>query len=83
MSLAIKQITLMNWYKTPKDKLTLMMNFCKIVSIMLKETSMGDEEGADTMFPMFVYLIIKANPQNFKSNIEYIELYRADDLLDG
>jgi hypothetical protein len=73
--LAVKQLILMNKFKTPKDKITLMMNFSKVVGLMLKETSPDGQDGADIVFPVFLYLIISSNPPSFLLNVVYIDLY--------
>jgi hypothetical protein len=38
--------------KTPKGKLNLVINFAKVISLMLQETSQsGEPDGADLYFP--------------------------------
>ena len=36
---AVQQLLQLNKYKTPKAKLTMLINFCRVISIMLQETS--------------------------------------------
>ena len=36
---AVQQLMQLNKYKTPKAKLTMLINFCRVISIMLQETS--------------------------------------------
>jgi len=53
---AVQQLMQLNKYKTPKAKLTMLINFCRVISIMLQETSLdGQPDGADMFFPSCIY----------------------------
>jgi len=48
-----------NKLKTPKGKLNNVLNFCKVVSMMLKDSSRdGRPDGADLFFPCSVYALL-------------------------
>mmetsp|Transcript_37778 Transcript_37778/g.27481 ORF Transcript_37778/g.27481 Transcript_37778/m.27481 type:complete len:130 (-) Transcript_37778:686-1075(-) len=52
IKLACSQLNNLNKFKTPKGKINLLINFCKTLTHMLKETSAdGGPDGADTFFP--------------------------------
>jgi len=57
---AVFQLLQLNKYKTPKAKLTMLINFCRVISIMLQETSLdGQPDGADMFFPCSIYSFLQ------------------------
>ena len=45
--------------KTPKGKLNLVINFAKVVSLMLQESNTrGEPDGADLFFPALIYTVL-------------------------
>ena len=57
---AVQQLLQLNKYKTPKAKLTMLINFCRVISIMLQETSLdGQPDGADMFFPSCIYTFLQ------------------------
>ena len=57
---AVQQLLHLNKYKTPKAKLTMLINFCRIISIMLQETSAdGQPDGADMFFPCCIFSFLQ------------------------
>ena len=57
---ANQQLSQLNKYKTPKAKLTMLINFCRVISIMLQETSPdGQPDGADMFFPSCIYSFLQ------------------------
>ena len=66
--------------KTPKGKLNLIINFAKVISLMLQETSKnGEPDGADLFFPAQIYAIFQSTEfNNLKSNIIYIKSFRVE-----
>jgi hypothetical protein len=81
---AIGELQKMNKFKTPRDKMVCIMNACKVIGLMLKETnksSVGD--GADMFFPTIVYVLIKGTPKDIKANVDFIKLYRHPQLLES
>ncbi|XP_071711148.1 vacuolar protein sorting-associated protein 9A-like [Rutidosis leptorrhynchoides] len=76
---AQKELQNINNYKAPRDKLSCILSFCKVISNSLLDTSVsagGDPPGADDFFPVLIYVTIKANPPQFHSNLMYIQRYR-------
>ena len=81
---AISELTKMNKFKTPRDKMVLIMNAWKVVGLMLKETAKpGSPDGADMFFPSIIYILLKGAPKDVKANIDFIKLYRNPELLDS
>lgn len=57
---AIGELLKMSKFKTPRDKMVLIMNFCKVIGLMIKETGKANTaEGADMFFPCIIYCILK------------------------
>ena len=81
---AIAELSKMNKFKTPRDKMVLIMNSCKVIGLMLKETNQDDiGEGADMFFPTIIYTLLKGCPKGIKANVDYIKLYRNEELLES
>lgn len=81
---AIGELQKMNKFKTPRDKMVLIMNSCKIIGLMLKETNKSKvAEGADMFFPCIIYVLLKGCPKDIKAHVEYIKLYRNPELLES
>ena len=66
--------------KTPKGKLNLVINFAKVLSLMLQETSQsGEPDGADLYFPSQIYVLFQlTNYTMLKSNLVYIRCFRVE-----
>lgn len=76
-SAAINKLAMINQYKSPKDKMLTFINVVSILSIMYskfskKETSPGAEE----VFPLLVFTVIKGKIPKLKSNLNYYTLFR-------
>ena len=68
----------LNVYKTPQDKLACIRK-C-IVTIMNLLGIAKSPVCADDLNPVLIYVIIKANPPAFLSNVQYIEGYFGKNL---
>lgn len=86
----ITEMNLMDSQKTPSDKLTCILNCCKVIictafsfyeallfiifffltTVLL--TSGDSQAGADDFLPHLIYVLMKANPKNLASNMEYV-----------
>ena len=90
---ACHQFTSINKLKTPKGKLNSIINFCKVISMMLQESSRdGTPDGADMSFPCSVYALLQLQKSEvegsnstklLRSNLEYVRRFRQEDLLRG
>jgi hypothetical protein len=71
------EIRKINAYKAPRDKLVCILNACKIIySILNKASSEGHAAGADEFLPLLIYVVLKSNPPQMHSNIQYILRFR-------
>lgn len=83
---AQKELEKINTYKAPRDKLACILSCCKVISNLMFNISVSANEnppGADDFFPVLIYVIIKANPPQFHSNLMYIQRYRNKSRLVG
>ena len=74
LAVAVDQLKSWNQYKSPKDKMICILNACKAVWKLLG--SEGKAAGADDFLPHLIFTVIRANPPNLYSNVEYISRYR-------
>lgn len=74
---SIEQLRKINEYKAPKDKLICIFNCCTLIySILNKAYAQGDPAGADEFLPLLIYVVLKSNPPQIHSNIQYISRFR-------
>lgn len=89
---------MINQYKSPKDKISTIINFCNILSAMILNTSKNKNNstnnteknnnnlsaaGADEVLPIVVYALLQGNIKKLKSNINYIRLFRHHSRFDS
>ncbi|KAF8317758.1 uncharacterized protein EI90DRAFT_3147343 [Cantharellus anzutake] len=81
IAFAEQELVKINHYKAPRDKTICVLNASKIIFGLLRH--MQREDGADSFLPLLIYVIVKANPDNLLSNIEYINRFRGPERLQG
>ena len=82
MGLAVAELKKMNKYKAPKDKLICVRNCSKVIYKMLEAAAgQGSTSGADDFLPVLIIVLIRANPANLQSNIQYIRRFRNPSKL--
>ncbi|KAH3760481.1 vacuolar protein sorting-associated protein 9A [Pelomyxa schiedti] len=57
--------------KTPVDKLTSILNCCKVLVLVLQKA--GAAAGADDFLPVFIYTVLHANVPHLHSHLNFIE----------
>ncbi|KAH8740775.1 Vps9p/ RAB5 like RAB GTpase binding protein involved in vacuolar sorting [Cryptosporidium ryanae] len=81
--------------KSPKDKVVLIVNICKILlsymnninkkwkesNANLNEDVIDSPPAADDLLPLLIYCLIQSNPTKIKAHIEFISLFRNSNLL--
>ena len=60
----------------------MIINFCNVISTMVCNNT-KKAVGADEVFPLIVFAIIKGNIRKLKSNLNYIELFRHKTRLES
>lgn len=66
----------------------MLINFCRVISIMLQETSPdGQPDGADMFFPSCIYSFLQIEEkqilQDINTNIQFVKHFRHQDRLSG
>jgi hypothetical protein len=72
--------------RAPADKLTCIMNACRIIALLLQmaaeERGRGDRGvGADDFLPALIYTVIRAQPRRLYSNLRFIGEFRSPSKL--
>lgn len=89
ISVASQELRRMNQYKAPRDKLQSVLNCCRVVSKQaLSSSSCSNSEAeprssADDILPVLILALLRANPPQLWSNIEYIRRFRGSSRLHG
>ncbi|KTW29525.1 uncharacterized protein T551_02141 [Pneumocystis jirovecii RU7] len=79
--LAGQELMKVNAYHSPRDKVICILNCSKVIFGLLKHA--GIEESADKFIPILIFVILKTNPGNIISNIQYISRFRNPEKLSG
>ena len=81
---AINELSKINEFKSPRDKVICIMNCCKVAYGMLNAITKVENRlsaGADDFLPALLYIIIRSNTPNLYSNINYIRRFRHPSKL--
>lgn len=74
------EIKTINAYKTPSDKLQCVVRCCTTIMNLLSMANHRSVPAADDFIPVLVYIIIKANPGNLLSTIQYVNSFYQKEL---
>lgn len=74
------QISSLNAYKTPREKVNCVVNCCKMIRGLLSLAHEESVPSADDMIPVLVFVLIKANPSWLLSNVQYVNCYYEKQL---
>jgi hypothetical protein len=67
---------MINQFKSPRDKIIILINFVYILNKMINDNNKKKPSGADEVFPIVVYAILKSGIKKLKSNMKYIKTFR-------
>lgn len=81
VKLASDELVKITHYRAPRDKVICILNCCKVIFGLLRQTD--SEESADGFLPILIYVVIKAQPKDLISNVNYIQRFRNPDRLGG
>lgn len=81
VNLASDQLSKLNQFRAPRDKVICLLNCCKVIFGLLRQSK--SEENADSFLPILIYVVIKAHPSHLISNLNYIQRFRNPDKLNG
>jgi len=77
ISMAKDELRRIKDFNTPGDKINCIVRCCaRIFSCLDLAKTEGTMPGADDFFPVFIYVVLKANVPQLYSNCEYIETFR-------
>ncbi|UKJ90635.1 vacuolar-protein sorting-associated protein [Theileria orientalis] len=62
-------------YKSPRDKLIIILNFCRLVVYSIQKVT-NKEVSCDEAFPLLIFTLILTNPCELHSSIEFIQNFR-------
>ncbi|KAJ1983161.1 hypothetical protein H4R34_001447 [Dimargaris verticillata] len=79
LAYAVAELLKMNTFKAPRDKMICILNCCTVIFGLLKHSE--GIVGADIFLPVLIYVVIKANPPQLISNVQYISRFRSPDKL--
>lgn len=71
-----------NSYRAPRDKLICILNCCIVLFGLIRHLE-GESAGADKFLPLLIYVVIKADPEQLVSNIQYISRFRQPAKLES
>ncbi|KAH0836730.1 hypothetical protein J3R83DRAFT_8462 [Lanmaoa asiatica] len=74
LEFAQQELCKVNHYKAPRDKLICILNCCKVIFGLLRH--LRKDEGADSFVPVLIFVVLRANPDQLLSNVEFISRFR-------
>lgn len=79
------QLLRVSTLRSPKEKLSCIINVCKLVSGVVKQNGFvgGEGPGADDFLPALIYVVLKIKPQDQPSSIRYIREFRDPTRITG
>ena len=79
---AQNELCRLNVYRTPRDKLACVRKCLLAIQSLLGVAKLSPIS-ADDLHPVLIYVIIKADPPTFLSNVEFIEAYYGHGQLEA
>ncbi|WWD19140.1 hypothetical protein CI109_103598 [Kwoniella shandongensis] len=83
LGFAEQELLKINHYKAPRDKMVCILNCCKVIFGLIRNAYGTESTGADNFVPILIFVVLRANPDNMLSNIEYISRFRSASKLQG
>ena len=68
-------------FKTPKDKVACVVRCCQtIMNLLSLSQAKSSVPAADDFLPVLVFVVVKANPANLLSTVQYVESFYGNRL---
>ena len=83
LALAQQELLKIKGYRAPRDKVICVLNCCKVIFGLLRNSSAKADTSADSFVPLLIYVVLQANPEHLVSNVQYILRFRNQDKLGG
>ena len=74
-SAAQEEVLTINACKTPREKVACVSRTCTVIMNLLRLASDRSVPAADDLFPVLVFVLIKANPPALLSTVQYVNSY--------
>lgn len=81
ITLASAELSKIDNYKSPRDKIVCILNSSKIIFGLIRQQE--TQENADSFVPLLIYVLIHSRFKHLYSNLQYIERFRNRDFLIG
>eukprot|EP00743_Colponemidia_sp_Colp-15_P009179 GILK01010016.1.p1 GENE.GILK01010016.1~~GILK01010016.1.p1 ORF type:complete len:447 (-),score=82.70 GILK01010016.1:467-1771(-) len=82
LELAQTELSKMNKYKAPRDKIVCIVNCCRVInSLLARSRSPSNPPGCDDFLPVLIYVVLKTQPQRLHTNLDYISTFRHPNRL--
>ena len=78
--IALQSLIDMNSKRAPIDKLCCIVRTSKLIFQMVHQ-SQGSPASADDYLPVLIYMVLKANPPQLHSNIQYVSRFANPNRL--
>ena len=72
---ALQLLHTINIYRSPRDKLDVITNCCKLITNLLHFADPTGVLGADEILPVLIYVIVNSNPKYMYANTSFLERY--------
>ena len=72
---ALQVLHTINVYRSPRDKLDVITNCCKLITNLLHFADPTGVLGADEILPVLIYVIVNSNPKYLHANTLFLERY--------
>jgi hypothetical protein len=82
ITLAAKQLSKIDDYKSPRDKIVCILNSSKVIFGLIRQQEQ-QEENADSFVPLLIYVLLYSKVKHLYSNLQYIERFRNQEFLIG
>lgn len=80
---AANELRRLNQFKAPRDKLQVLLNCCRVVSKEVLSLAHAETSTADDFLPVLILVVLRANPPQIWSNVEYIRRFRGSSRMHG
>ena len=67
-------------FKTPKDKVACVVRGCQTIMNLLSLSAKSSVPAADDFLPVLVFVVVKSNPANLLSTVQYVESFYGNRL---
>jgi len=77
------ELSRMNTFMGAREKMTCILKCGKKISELLCSSNENGMTGADVLFPAFIFVVLKENPKDLFSNVDFIASFRAPARMRG